>query len=190
MNLYKLVVIMVIVIVSAVACDNACEVVEKGKKLAIEAQDQATGIINNAVNTASVKMDEATSQMTNAVNNAVLQAMEKFRMWIVEALTPFFPWIFIIFFLLLFGALKAAIPFSDIVIIQIPILLISYIFSFILFAKIGLTAFAIKGTFWFMVPIIMSCIFFYLFRNTIMPKIMKLNSKISSKFSFKTEVVP
>lgn len=204
MNLFKLFAILMIVMLSAVACDDVDEMTKKAKKIAIVAQQQVTEIAIKATDAAGRQVDSAaqqvtematiatdaaeqqmvnvTSQVTTAVNNAVLQVVEEIKAWIYEILTPFFPWMFIFMFLFLFVVLKYVIPFGNFVIIQLPLSIIAYTISFWLFATVGLTSFAIKGSLWVVVPIAVICFTLYFSRNYILPKLTALNDRLTSKF--------
>ena len=204
MNLFKLLAILMIVMLSVVACDDVDEMTKKAKKIAIVAQQQVTEIAIQASDAAEQQMVNATQQATEiatlatdvaeqqmvnvtkqvstAVNNAVLQVVEEIKVWIYEILTPFFPWMFIFLFLFLFVLLKYVIPFGNFVVIQLPLSIIAYTISFWLFATVGLTSYAIKGSLWVVVPIAVICFTLYFSRNYILPRLTALNDKLTSKF--------
>ena len=204
MNLFKSLAVLMIVMLSAVACDDVDEMTKKAKKIAIVAQQQVTEIAITASDAAGRQMDNATQQateiaamatdaaeqkmasvtqqVTTAVNNAVFQVAEEIKAWIYEILTPFFPWMFIFLFLFLFVVLKYVIPFGNFVVIQLPLSIIAYTISFWLFSTVGLTSFAIKGSLWVVVPIAGICFTLYFSRNYILPKLTALNDRLTSKF--------
>ena len=204
MNLFKLLAILMIVMLSVVACDDVDEMTKKAKKIAIVAQQQvteiaiqtsdaaeqqmvnatqqATEIATLATDVAEQQMVNVTKQVSTAVNNAVLQVVEEIKVWIYEILTPFFPWMFIFLFLFLFVLLKYVIPFGNFVVIQLPLSIIAYTISFWLFATVGLTSYAIKGSLWVVVPIAVICFTLYFSRNYILPRLTALNDKLTSKF--------
>jgi len=205
MNLFKSLAILVVVMLSVVACDDVDEMTKKAKKIAIVAQQQVTDIAIKAADTAGRQVDNATQQatkiavkakgtaeqqmanmtqqVTTAVNNAVLQVVEEIKAWVYEILTPFFPWMFIFMFLFIFVVLKYVIPFGNFVVIQLPLSIIAYTISFWLFATVGLTSFAIKGSLWVVVPIAVICFTLYFSRNYILPKLTALNDRLTSKFN-------
>jgi hypothetical protein len=192
MKTFKLISILSIIVMSLIACEDVKEVSKKAKEMAIATKQQATQMVVNVAdaaeqkvvtvkNAAEQKVDEATQQVTIAVNNAVAQVVNEIKAWIYQVLTPLFPWMFIISFLLLFVALKAAIPLSTIAVMQIFLSLISYILTFWLFAQLGLTSFAVKGTLYFVLPIAVISIAMNLCRDKIFPKINELNASLTSK---------
>lgn len=98
---------------------------------------------------------------------------------ITIAAQQLFPWMFI--FLFLFVALKYVIPFGNFVVIQLPISIIAYTIFFWLFATVGFTSFAIKGSLWVVVPIAVICFTLYFSRNYILLKLTVLNDRLTSK---------
>ena len=198
MKAFKLISILMIVVLSLIACEDVKEVSKKAKEMAIATTQQTAQLaikakdatVQNVVSVkvaAGKKVDEASQKVTTAVNNAVAQVVNEIKAWIYQVLTPLFPWMFIISFLLLFVALKAAIPLSTIAVMQVFLSLISYILTFWLFAQLGLTSFAIKGTLYFVLPIAVIAIAMNLCRDRILPKINELNARLTSKLQSHVE---
>jgi predicted Holliday junction resolvase-like endonuclease len=205
MKFFKLLLILVILMFVVVACDKVSDMTQKAKKIAVAAKQQATEIAVKASDVAEHQISNATQQasqiatktkdaaehqvdyinqrITVAVNNAVMKIVNEIKAWIYEELVPFFPWMFIISFLLLYVALKSVIPFANFSIVQLSLSIIAYSICFYLFAKVGLMSFAIKGSLWFIAPIAIICAVLYLFKNSIFPKIASLNNSFISKIS-------
>lgn len=191
MNPSKMITILVIIIMSVVACEDVKDVSIKAKEMAIEASQKAAKLAIKTKETtgqtvvsvklaAEQKVDEANQVITAAVNNAVTQVVNEIKVWIFQALAPLFPWMFIIIFLLFFLALKAVIPLSTMNVMQIILSLISYIVTFWLFAQLGLTSFALKGTLYFVIPIASVVVAMHLIQNKILSNSSGINAKIKS----------
>ncbi len=144
--------------------------------LSITGCDKVTEMANKAKN-------DIQTSVTTKINNEAQDVVFQIKEWVKNGLAPIFPWMFVIFFLLLSGALKAIIPFSNIVIIQLPIVIFSYLMALRLFIQLDLTSFAIKGSLWFFIPIAATCLVLYLFRDIIGPKIAAINAKFLSNIS-------
>lgn len=157
----------IVVVFGLSACDYASQLYEKTKRQTIDVS-----------NTVSQKVNDAGKGIANYQNQIVDDVTNSIKTWLYEVLEPAFPWIFLISFLLLFGALKTVIPFSNFVAIQIPILVVSYGSIFSLFYKLEIVIFAIEATFWFLTPIIIFSLGLYLSRKTLLPKIKSFNDKI------------
>ena len=199
MNTFKMISILMVFALSIVACEDVKEASKKAKEmvvatsqqtaqLAIKAKDAAEEKVVSVKVAAEKKVDEVSQKITIAVNNAVVQVTNEIKAWIYQVLTPLFPWMFIISFLLLFVALKAAIPLSTIAVMQIFLSLISYILTFWLFAQLGLVSFAVKGTLYFVIPIVIIAISMHFCRDKIFPKINQLNARLTAKVQGHEEV--
>jgi Sec-independent protein translocase protein TatA len=188
-----------IFIAIVVGCEKAKDMAESAKKAATKAQtlimekvsevsDSATKVKDNvkqvAVNVKQVSVEhiyEVNKQIKNIVNETIQQVIVQIKAWIYKTLEPVFPWLFIILFLLLFVALKLAVPLSNLVQIQSALAVISYAVAFLIFTKIGLLAFAIKGSVWFLVPFIISCLVVWFVRNVRKTKTLSLKSRVMSE---------
>ena len=175
-----------------IGCEKANDIVESAKKTATKAQtlitekaievsDNAVKVADNAKQAAVGQINNLNDQIKTIVNDTTHQVIVQIKAWIYEILTPVFPWFFIIFFLLLFVALKLAIPLSNVMQIQLALAVVSYTVSFWIFTKIGLLAFAIKGSVWFSLPIIISCLAVWFYRKTNKTKISGPKSKVMSE---------
>lgn len=131
-------------------------------------------MLSTAKNTVQTNVTET---INNEIQGSILQAKD----WLYNSLKPIFPWLFIIFFLLFFAILKSLIPFSHIVIIQLPIVFISYVVAFLLFFKLHLTHFAMIGSIWFVTPIVLTILILYFFRKTLIPKLTAINDRFVAK---------
>ena len=127
------------------------------------------------------KINGVNQKISNTINETIRKGIEDIKERIYNSLEPIFPWIFILCFLLLFAALKAVIPFSNAVIVQIPLVFLSYISIFFIYSSIGLIYFAIIGTLWILVPVLAVCFISYKFRERLIPKIQEINDKITGK---------
>jgi hypothetical protein len=196
MNVSKLIALSLAIFVPVllfISCDKVLDILDTTIKVVkedvIKKQQQVTAqageIADSTKRYAGEQLDKTQQQLLAAVSSVTQQLVTQTKNWIYETLKPFFPWIFIIFFLLLFAALKAIIPFSNIFLIQLPLVVSSYVVSFWLFAKQGLSAFAITGTFWLFIPVVIAGIIVYLFRNFLRPKILDLNSKLVATLACK-----
>jgi hypothetical protein len=190
-NLIAIIALFIIPLMLLTACDKVIELFDTTSKAVKEEitkkQEQVTvqagKVVDNTRRYAEEQLDKTQQQLLAAVQTVTEKVVTQTKIWIFEALKPFFPWIFILFFLSLFAALKAIIPFSNIFLIQLPLVLTSYIFSFWLFAKQELSSFALIGTLWLFIPVAITTIIFYLGRSYFKPKILALNSKLVSSFT-------
>ncbi len=165
-----------------VGCEKANDIAKSTKDAATKAQhlitakavevsDNAMKVADNAKHVAVKQIDKVSDQITTIVNETTNQVISQIKAWIYEIMRPVFPWLFIIFFLLLFVALKFAIPLSNFTKIQLAIAIVSYAVSFWIFYKIGLLAFAVKGSLWFLLPIMIIYLGFWLKGYVSKPKI-------------------
>lgn len=196
MRLFKLIMVISLTLTSIfiiTACDKISEIFDTTQKVVKEelmkkqhqAVTQVAEITDNTKRFAQEQLDKTQQQLLTAVSNVTQQLIMETRSWIYETLKPFFPWIFIIFFLLLFAAFKAIIPFSNILIIQLPLVTTSYIISFWLFAKQGLSSFALTGTFWLFIPVSISICIIFLCKNYLKPKLLAMNTNIINSLAGK-----
>ena len=169
-----------IFIAMVIGCEKANDIAESAKEVAIKAQtlitekagevsDNAVKVSGNVKHAAVEQINEINDQINAIVIETTHQVIVQLKAWIYEIMRPVFPWLFIIFSLLLFVALKFAIPLSNVMQIQLAIAIASYAVSFWIFYKIGLLAFAVKGSLWFLLPIIITYVGFWLwgyFRKT------------------------
>jgi Sec-independent protein translocase protein TatA len=186
-----------IFIALVIGCEKANDIAESAKKAAKKAQtlitekavevsdtavkvkDNAVMVAGNVKNVAIEQIDEINDRVKAVVIETTQEVIFQLKAWLYEIMKPVFPWLFIIFFLILYVALKFAIPLSNFVQMQLAIAAASYAISFYIFSKIGLSAFAVKGSLWFLLPIIMSFLGFWLFRNK--TKIFGSKSKAMSE---------
>ena len=180
------------IIAIAFGCEKANDIAKSAKDAATKAQhlitekagevsDNAIKVADNAKQVAVEQIDKVNDQITAIINETTHQVIAQIKAWIYEILRPVFPWLFIIFFLLLFGALKFTIPLSNIMQIQLALAVVSYAVSFWIFFKIGLFNFAIKGTLWFLLPFIITCLIVWFFQNIRKTKIVGFKSRATSK---------
>lgn len=173
----------------AVGCEKANDIAESAKVIAIKAQHlittkageashNAIKAANNAKQAAVKQIDKVGDQITTIVNETTQQVIVQIKAWIYKTLKPVFPWLFIISFLLFFVALKLAIPLSNFMQVQLVLAVVSYAVSLWIFTKMGLLAFAIKGSLWFICPFIISCLVVWFFRNTLKTKIVGTKNKM------------
>ncbi len=181
------------------ACEKVNEVSNTAKKIATTVKQESVKMAVHAANTAEQQVDKAVvaveqqvenanQQLESAINAAVVEVINKIKTWIYEAFIPFFPWIFIVSFLMLFAGLKAAIPLNNLHIIQVPLAFISYILVFWLFSKAGLTSFAIKGSIYIVIPIAITALIIKLGKKSILPKMSSLSEKFASKLTGEAQV--
>ncbi len=130
------------------------------------------------VSKAAVKSVDTISQ---GVEHGVRQGIDSVNSSIFEFFEPMFPWMFIIFFLLLFAALKAIIPFSNKAIIQLSLVTISYFLGLKVFYDMGIFYYAFIGTIWLLMPFVVLGTIFYFFRGKLTPMIFNLNTKLKEK---------
>lgn len=169
---------------------------EKSKEFAVVKTQQTTEKVqkevekvqesaNQAVANVSKEVTDAVNQMgqeiTEAVNRKINQELDRTKKAIYTAMEPMFPWAFIIFFLLLFGALKAVIPFSQVDIVQLTLALMSYIFSVKVFYDMELMMYALEGTFWLSLPFAIVFAGNYFFKDKVADFIEKSNDNLKSK---------
>ncbi len=164
------------------------------------AKEVATTTINDIQETTSQQIDSAKQVATTTINDmhetaskkideSIQTGINEIKDWSYNTLEPMFPWMFIIFFFLLFAALKAVIPFSNTAVLQLLLVSVSYLLSVKLFYDMSLLYFAFIGTLWIVMPIAAFAIVFYFFKDKLIPLAARINQKIMGKLQlFENEV--
>jgi len=164
----KKVILSVLLILGISACNDASQMYEDAKTKAVELKDSTVQQATEMGDSVSNYSDEMMNNVTNSI-----------KLWIYETLEPTFAWMFLILFLLMFGALKMVIPFSNYAIVQLPIFLGSYGFIFSLFYQLKIASYALEATFWFLLPIVIVALGLFFSRKTLIPKIKEFNKKFN-----------
>ncbi len=154
--------------------DSAVKQYEESKTKVVEQYEttivQAAEVKDSAVK----KYDDTVQSVSDYQDKIIAEVTESIKAWIYKTLEPVFPWMFLVLFLVLFGALKMIIPFSNYTAIQIPIFLGSYGLIFSMFYILDIAIFALEATFWFLLPIVTVSLIIFFFRKTLLPKIKAL----------------
>lgn len=180
----SLIVLLVMLGLPITGCNDLSEMADTAKKVAVQQAGKATREIaarttkaaEDVKQLAGEQLDKAGQQIEYIVNETTGKIVAEIKAWIYQTLSPAFPWIFIILFLVVVGALKAAVPFSGIVVVQLPLVLFAYAMAFYLFSELGLVAFAIKGTLWLLMPVVLSCVVIYVFRKSLRQRLKAAKS--------------
>lgn len=158
------------------ACDDVMNKYEKVKKEAVESVDDALDkydevkkeTVDSVVKKAEEIKDKAgksidftTAQISKYLDIAINKIVLDVKEWIHAKLIPIYPWAFIILFLFISAALKYLVPMSGVGIIQLTLTFLSYIFTFLMFYFVGLAYFALKGTFYLMIPFLIIGVIVY-----------------------------
>jgi hypothetical protein len=166
-----------------IACDKTQEMVEDAKKIHEKVVGITVDTAEMVVNETDNALQTASQEIENAVNEAIERAINEIKLWIINSLKPVLPWLFIICFLMLFALLKAIIPFGTTVVVQIPLVVLSYSFSLSLFMDLGLTHFALIATLWLLGLIMLFGLLMYFYWKKVIPMLRRSNNIIVKKLS-------
>ena len=157
------------------------EGIQKGVEGVNESVDKVSQSVEQGIQQGVDGVNDSLNKVSQSVQDGIQQGVDRVNAHIYQLVEPMFPWMFIIFFLLFFAALKAIIPFSDKVVIQLSLILISYLVSIKIFSSMGLLYHAFLGTLWLIMPFVLLGTIFYFFRERLAPIVARINSKLNEK---------
>jgi len=102
------------------------------------------------------------------IDVTVNKILMDFKIWINQKLSPLYPWMFIVLFLFFSNAFKLLIPFSNIGVIQFPLIIIAYGMTFYMYYSLNLWKYAIRGTLYLILPVAVICVLLY-YKDKITP---------------------